>query len=91
MQVSIVVEEAITYWGYRKSVRVETPRGGLVAAFDEWENCLGGSCRGVEEVLESLDNCTRLFAELLEEDELGVKYRVVYECPEAALRLGGRG
>jgi len=86
LQVSLVVEEFFNIWGYRASVRVETPRGVYVAAYDEWDNCLGGSCREVERILDLLKGCERLFTEMLEEYETpsvsGRRYRTVYECPE---------
>jgi len=94
LQVSLVVEELYNIWGYRRSVRIETPRGVYVAAYDEWDNCLGGSCRVTEEIIESLEECERLFTEVLEEYETpsvaGRRYRTVYECPKEPRGLRAR-
>ncbi len=73
-------------WGFRGEVTIAVKGRSFTAAYDAMDNCLGGSCKEVEELLNMLGDC-RLVVERRPEP-LATVYALeesverVYECPD---------
>ncbi len=97
--VSVRVHDVHNIWGFRRAVYATVEGRGYAAVFDEWDNCLGGSCEAVEALVSALRSCTLLASR--ESTTVSPGYAVerrvelVYRCDDEAYgrvrRLALRG
>jgi hypothetical protein len=87
------MQDVVNIWGFRRAVYASIAGRSYAAVFDEWDNCLGGSCDTIQQLLGRLQECRaiarREVSAVASTYAFERRYELIYACsPEVLKRLG---